>query len=181
MNAEIRSPKSEGIFAAGVILILLFCGCNRTSDPSKSGTDPPPIHVAVDRVEACPAVVEQSFIGTVVPLRRTVVASPVEGQVVEFGARKGSFVKTPRNSPEGGNGVVPLRRLRTNEAAIDIAGAVAELEAREHELDELKLSAPRETEQAKARMKAAETVMKLAESRLKCAQELHHQRITSVW
>lgn len=157
-----------------LILLLLVCGCGRASDSAKSKTEPPPLLVAVAPVEERSAVVEQTFVGTVLPLRTAVVASPAEGQVVEFLARKGSCVKAA-----GSKGAVPLARLRTNEAALEIAGAVAELDFRQHELEEAKLSAPRETEQAKARKDAAEAVMNFAESRLNRAQKLHHERMAS--
>jgi len=159
---------------SSLLLTLLVCSCGRSPDSSKSKTEPPPILVAAAPVEECAAVVEQSFVGTVLPLRTAVVASPVEGQVVEFLGKKGSFVKAA-----GRKGAVPLARLRTNEVATEIAGAEAELQLRQHELDEVKLSAPREMEQAKARLDSAEAAMKLAQSRLKREQTLYKQAITS--
>ena len=165
---------TRGFAVSSAMVVLLVCGCHRASDPSKSSAERPQILVAVAPVEECSAVIEQTFVGTVVPLRTAVVAGPVEGQVVEFLARKGSFVKAA-----GREGAMPLARLRTNEVANEIAGALAELDFRQHELAELKLSAPRETEQAKARKDGAETVMKFAQWRLKRVQELHQERIAS--
>lgn len=152
------------LLIGGLILAPAVWGCGRGSDPPASPEDPPPVLVAVAPVKEHAATVEETFVGTVVPLRTAVVASPVEGQVVEFLARKGSLVRA-----QGRDGAVPLVRLRTKGAAIELAGAAAELEARQHELERLRLSAPREIEQARAREDAAEAAMKFAQSRWGCS------------
>ena len=127
------------LLIASLILALAVWGCGRTAGPPTPAEEPPPILVAVAAVEQRTAIVEQTFVGTVVPLRTAIVASPAEGQVVEFLAHKGSFVKAAAQG-----GAVPLVRLRTKEAAIELAGAAAELELRQHELEELRLAAPHE-------------------------------------
>jgi hypothetical protein len=99
------------IVFSSLVVALAVCGCGGPSDPPASATapaeDPPPVLVAVAPVEERPATVEETFVGTVIALRTALVASPVEGQVVEFLARKGGSVKA-----QGQAGATPLVRLR---------------------------------------------------------------------
>ena len=162
------------LLIASLILALAVWGCGRTAGPPTPAEEPPPILVAVAAVEQRTAIVEQTFVGTVVPLRTAIVASPAEGQVVEFLAHKGSFVKAAAQG-----GAVPLVRLRTKEAAIELAGAAAELELRQHELEELRLAAPHEIEQARAKKDAAEATMRFTQTRWKLTQELQVQGAAS--
>lgn len=116
----------------------------------------PPAPVVVARVQEREINVGQTFVGTVVPLRTSTVGSPVEGRVIEFSVNEGDRVKAGQR----------LVQLRTRTLEIELAGAKAERELRQHELAELELTRPKEIEQAEARMLAGKALMDFAASRL---------------
>jgi multidrug efflux pump subunit AcrA (membrane-fusion protein) len=69
----------------------------------------------------------------------------------------------------------PLARLRTQTLEIQLAAAKAELKVREAELEELRLSAPKEIEQAQARKQAAEALMDFTRSRVERSEEIRQR------
>jgi multidrug efflux pump subunit AcrA (membrane-fusion protein) len=109
----------------------------------------------------------QLFVGEVMPARRSVIGSAVDGRVVELGIDVGDEVAAD----------APLARLRTQTLEIELAGAKAELEVRRQLLAELENgSRPQEIEQAKALMEAAAAQKQLAEVRLVRTRELIETR-----
>ncbi len=105
---------------------------------------PPP--VIVPPVVEREVTVRQSFVGTVVPLRTSVVGSAVDGRVLKFLVNEGDTVQAQQ----------PLAVLRTETLEIELAAAEAELILRREELAELKNgSLPEEIAQSEARMRAA--------------------------
>jgi HlyD family secretion protein len=116
----------------------------------------PPTVVAVSPVVEREISASQSFVGTVMPLRKAVVGSAVDGRVIEFPLNEGDRIE------RGGM----LAQLLTDTIQLEIAAAEAELNLRQEELAELKNGTrPGEIEQAKARMVAAEARWKYAEAR----------------
>ncbi len=88
----------------------------------------------------------QATLGTIMPSRRAVIGSAVDGRVVEFLVREGDRVKKDQE----------LAKLLTATIDLELAAATAELELRRHELTEMQNgSLPQEIEQAKARMEAS--------------------------
>jgi HlyD family secretion protein len=87
----------------------------------------------------------QKILGTIMPSRRAVIGSAVDGRVVEFLVRQGDRVDKDQ----------PLASLLTATIELELEAAQAELLLREQELEELKNgSLPEEIEQAKARLDA---------------------------
>jgi RND family efflux transporter MFP subunit len=87
------------------------------------------------------------FIGTALPLRRSIVGSAVDGRVTALNVEVGDEVK------EG----EAIAQLLTNTLELELAAAKADYKLREAELAELKNGAlPQELAQAKSRLTAAE-------------------------
>ncbi len=122
-----------------------------------------PAPVAFTRVVSREVAASQSYVGTVMPSRQSVIGSAVDGRVVEFLAEAGQRVK---------KGDV-LARLRTTTIELELASAKAELKLREAELAELvNGSRPEEIDQARARFKAAEAAFRYAQANRKRLQSL---------
>jgi len=161
---------------------LLLAGCPASERPPQQ---PPPALVAVSTVLEREVTIEQTFVGTVKPLRVSTVGSLMEGRVVEFLVNEGDYVrakeKTERGNPNGREteDVRPLVRLRTESVEIELAAARAELSVREAEWSELTASAPKEIDQARARKEAAAALREFTQSRLKRTRELHAQGVAS--
>ena len=106
----------------------------------------PPVNVS--------PVVEQSvaaghtFVGTVMPLRKSTVGSPIDGRVMDFFVNEGEAVRAGQ----------PVAQLRTKTLELELAAARAELKFRQEELRELENGCPEEIEQAEARLKSLEPV-----------------------
>jgi RND family efflux transporter MFP subunit len=109
----------------------------------------------------------QTFVGTVMPLKKAIVGSAVDGRVVEFPLNEGDRV-------EKGDA---LAQLLTDTIKLEIETAEAELRLHEQHLAELKNGTrPAELEQAKARMNAAHARMNYAKARRARADALYQQR-----
>lgn len=110
------------------------------------------------------------FVGTVRPLKRSVVGSAADGRVVEFPINIGDRVE---------EGQV-LAQLLTETIALEKAAAEAELALRREELAELENgSLPEEIEQARARMEAAAATKKYLASRRERMERLRQSNAAS--
>lgn len=107
----------------------------------KPGATPPPSPVFVETLREEQISEGHSFVGTLMPLRASVVGSAAAGRVEEFLVNEGDPVKKGQ----------PIARLRTGIIQAELDAAKAELQAREAEFEELKNGArPDELEQARA-------------------------------
>lgn len=105
----------------------------------------------------------ETFIGTVMPARRTVVGSGADGRVRELLVNDGEEVRKGD----------PVARLRSKTLQIELAVAEAQLDVREHGLEELEHgSLPQEIAQAKARVLDARAVMEYSRSQYKRMKSL---------
>lgn len=96
----------------------------------------------------------QAVLGTVRPTRRAVIGSAVDGRVTEFLVREGDRVEAD----------APLARLLTATIELERDAAQAELELRQHELEELQHgSRPEEIDQAEARLEASRVAAQFLE------------------
>lgn len=111
-----------------------------------------------------------TFVGTVVPARRSLIGSAVDGRVEVFPKNDGDRVK---------KGDV-LAQLRTRTLELELAATKADLKAVEAELAELTNgSRPEEIAQAKARREAAESLMTFTAARQKRFQTLYERKSIS--
>lgn len=105
----------------------------------------------------------QTFIGTVVPVKRAVIGSAVEGRVVELLVEDGTRVEAGQ----------PLAQLLTTTIGLEVQAAEAELTLREEELKELEQGTRKEeVEAALANRKAAEVDRDYASRKLALIQRL---------
>jgi len=104
----------------------------------------------------------RTFVGTVLPSRRSVIGSAVEGRVLDLKVNDGDWVK------EGDT----LAELRTVTIKLELEAAQAELEVRKHALDESKSSLPVEKQQAQAALARTQAVSAYAKARLTRAEAL---------
>ncbi len=100
----------------------------------------------------------QSFVGTVLPLKKSAVGTAVDGRVTEYPINEGDRVKKGQ----------PLAKLLTETISLQIVAAQAELKFREEELRELSNGwRKEEIEQAAAKMEAARSRREFTTQRLK--------------
>jgi RND family efflux transporter MFP subunit len=127
------------------------------------GQGPPPTLVAVSPVVEREVVGRQTSVGTVMPLKNSIVGSAVDGRVIEYPLNEGDRVE---------QGQV-LAQLLTETIDLEIAAAEAELDLRKHQLAELENGTrPEEIAQMKARMLAAEARVRYAQARRARAEKL---------
>jgi RND family efflux transporter MFP subunit len=122
--------------------------------------------VAVSPVTEQEVVGSQTSVGTVTPLRKSIVGSAVAGRVIEFPLNEGDRVERGQT----------LAQLLTDTIEIEVAAAEAELDLRKHQLAELQNGTrPEEIAQMKARMLAAEARVGYAQVRRARAENLFRQ------
>lgn len=125
-----------------------------------------PALVEVTAVEQREVGSAQTFVGTVMPSKKSIVGSAVDGRVVEFPINEGDHVKAGET----------LAQLLTETISLELAASEAELELRKQELAELESgSRPEEIQQARARMDAAKARMEYTRLRLQRVQTLFRQ------
>ncbi len=125
---------------------------------------PPPVVVA--RVIKKEVASGQTYVGTVMPSKRSAVGSAVDGRVTKYPVNVGDRVEKGQ----------ALCQLLTETISLQIKAAEAEKRLRESELAELKSgSRPEEVSQAEARMQAAQSTRDFAAARLKRAVQLAKQ------
>lgn len=110
------------------------------------------------------------FVGTVHPLRRSVVGSSVDGRVTEFPLNAGDAVKAKQ----------PLAQLLTAQITIQIAAAKADLQLKLEEANELKNgSRPEEIREAKAKAASALALHDYAKAKLQRTKSLFERNAVS--
>lgn len=137
--------------APGAFAVLLLAAPGQTLH-----AQPGPTKVVVAPVVQRDVAAGQSFVGTVMPARTSVVGGPIGGRVDVFAVNEGDRVTKGQM----------LCKLRTRTIELELASAKAELEARKQELEELERGwRPEEIEQARARLAGAEAMMKYRRAR----------------
>ncbi len=128
---------------------------------------PPAMVVAVSPIVEREVSAAQTFVGTVMPLRKATIGSAVDGRVIEYPLDEGDRVERGQM----------LAQLHTDTIELELAAAEAELVLRKQALAELENGTrPEEIEQAKARMIAAQARGQYAQTRRKRAETLFQQR-----
>jgi HlyD family secretion protein len=150
-----------------VFLLSLWAARPADLQAAPPGPSSKPVKVAEifqDRLN-----VERAFVGSVIPTDVSQVGSTVESRVVEM------FVEAGDRVQKGDK----LAQLRTQTTQIQLEMAKAELELLDHELQRLKISLPKQLDQAKARMLAAEALKKFTNARLARSKSLSSDQIIS--
>lgn len=116
------------------------------------------------------AEVGHSFVGSVHPVRRSVIGSSLDGRITEFLVNAGDRV-TARQ---------PLAKLLSRQIEIQIAAAEAELKLKQEELRELKNGArPDEKREAAARAAAAQAAYDYMQQKLQRTKALFERKALS--
>jgi len=146
-------------------IVVSFCICALFSG-----------HLFAQRGPAAVAVAEiveqelasgQTFVGTVLPIKRSVIGSAVGGRVSEFPVNEGDFVRAKQ----------PLAQLLINTINLELDAEKAELEFRKHELAELENgSRPDEIKKAQALMLAAKADSEYQQKRRKRLESLYERK-----
>ena len=117
---------------------------------------PPAAPVVVSPVTEQTVSATQTLVGTIMPLRTSVVGSAVDGRLVEFFVNEGDAVKAGQ----------PLAQVLTNTIEIDLARAKAEEDLRRSELEEMENgSRPEEIAMFAARMQSAQATLEYLTAR----------------
>jgi len=140
------------------------------SFPAESLGQRGPAPVVVSNVVEADVAIGQSFVGTVVPVRRAAVGSAVDGRVADFPIHEGDFVRKGD----------ALTQLLTATISLEVEAAERELELRQYEFDELKNgSRKEEIEQSEAIMQAAQATKDYQEKRLARIRELFTRNVVN--
>ncbi len=147
-----RNTSSNAAVAGRLTFGLVVLVMATRVDAQNPGSKPPAAPVLAEAVQQQDVVIRHTFVGTVTPTRTSVVGSMVEGQVIEFRAREGDFVRQGET----------LAQLRLTKLKIQLAGAVASQELLKSQLEDLRVSLPIEVKQAQARKQAADALQEYA-------------------
>jgi multidrug efflux pump subunit AcrA (membrane-fusion protein) len=129
-----------------------------------------PALVEVAEVVAREVASGQTFVGTVMPPRRAVIGSAVDGRVVEVLFEEGDRVE--KNEP--------LAQLLTETIQLELEAAEAELDLRRQQLAEMENgSLPEEIEQARSRMEQTRVSSEFRQKEYQRLSLLDRQRATS--
>jgi HlyD family secretion protein len=116
------------------------------------------------------AEVGHSFVGSVHPVRRSIIGSSLDGRVTEFLVNAGDRV-TARQ---------PLAKLLSRQIEIQIAAAEAELKLKQEELRELKNGArPEEKRESTARVAGAQAAYDYMQQKLQRTKALFERKALS--
>jgi RND family efflux transporter MFP subunit len=168
MRGSDRSTPIRWVFqhrvrlAGCLVAILLASSFTESLCAQERGPGMTAASVVAGVVEQRDVVIQQRFVGTVKPRRTSTVGSPVEGRVVEFFVREGDYLEAGQT----------LVQLRVESLEIELAGAKAQLELLRSELEDLRISQPKEVKQAEARMRAAAALRDYAQRRLLRGEDL---------
>jgi HlyD family secretion protein len=141
LNFELR-----GVIA---VLFLAFVSSTATAQAPKGKGGPPAqpaAKVFVEEVRVDAINEPKTFVGTVRPLRKSLVGSAVPGRVEEYLVNDGDFVQKGQ----------PIAKLRTGIIQAEVNAASAELRVQKAALAELETSFVDEVEQGRAKLKLAE-------------------------
>lgn len=145
--------------------VVVFYLCTVLSEPIFAQRGPATVDVA--KIVEQKLASGQIFVGTVMPIKRSIIGSAVGGRVAEFPVNEGDYVRAKQ----------PLAQLLTNTINLELDAAQAELEFRKHERDELMNgSRPDEIKKAKALMLAAKAGTEYQQKRLKRLESLYSRK-----
>jgi len=161
-------PWFVRLLAAAAVLMCLAAA--RAQPPQQPAT------VIVTPIVLQEVAAGQTFVGVVVPSKRSVIGSAVDGRVVELFVNDGDPVRmveaADKKAPQG----QPLAQLLTETVSIEIEATRAEMELRKQELAEMLAgSRPEEIARTKAQRGATQALMEFAQSRLKRTKALFEQ------
>jgi RND family efflux transporter MFP subunit len=168
----------HGVSPLSMILgltLLLAWGALATAQPPQQ-----PVTVIVAPVVQREISAGQTFVGAVVPPRRSIIGSAVDGRVSALYVDAGDAIGPPQPDKDGKQRGQPIAQLLTDTISIEIASARAEMLLRRNELAELEAgSRPEEIAEVKARLGAAQALKDFAKARYERTKSLFDQSNTA--
>ncbi len=157
-----RLPQTGLCLGWGSLLLAAMAGCG--SETASARRPPPgPALIRVASIERKLVPPRVTIVGSVVPIRTSIVASGANGIVERFDVEQGQFIKM-------GHLLSQLRMVTTN---LGIDEAEAWLRERKRGWDELVAGSRQEDkDEASAKMKATEAIMHNADNKLTRAKSL---------
>ncbi len=143
-------PKSTGILFSMGILALAHPAL---AQAPKGAPQSPKVFVAPARFDKVSE--PKTFVGTIKPLRKSIVGSAAPGRVEEYLVNEGDFVKKGQ----------PIAHLRRGIIGAEKKSAEAELTLRKAELAELEGSWQDEIVQAKAKLASAQAMLSFRQAK----------------
>ena len=152
------------IAVPSLLLLGLVTGCAPAAaqPPGKGKAPPPPPKVLVTPAITAEVPEYRTFVGTVWPVRRSLVGSAAPGRVEEFLVNDGDPVKAGQ----------PIAHLRRGIIQAELDAAKATLLVREAELKELETSFQDEVDQAQAKVSLAEANLDYRRAKLERSKKL---------
>ncbi|HUG71108.1 MAG TPA: efflux RND transporter periplasmic adaptor subunit [Pirellulaceae bacterium] len=158
----------------GIVSLLVLAAHTAAQPPQQ------PVTVIVAPIAQREVSAGQTFVGAVVPPRRSIIGSAVDGRVSELYVDAGDPIGPPQSDQEGIERGQPIAQLLTDTISIEIAAARAEMLLRQHELAELEAgSRPEEIAEAKARLGAAQALKDFTKARFDRTKALFEQSKTA--
>ncbi|HZN32609.1 MAG TPA: efflux RND transporter periplasmic adaptor subunit [Pirellulaceae bacterium] len=144
--------------------LLLSTGQSPAQPPKGGGKfgPPPAPKVLVTAARGDTIAEPRSFVGTVKPIRRSLVGSAVAGRVEEYLINDGDPVKAGQ----------PIAHLRRGVIQAELNVAKGDLQVREAELGELQKSFQEEVEQAQAKLANAQATLTYRENKMQRSRAL---------
>jgi HlyD family secretion protein len=130
--------------------------------PGKGAFTPPPPKVLVTSARADIVAEPRTFVGTVKPIRRSLIGSAVPGRVEEYLVNEGDAVKAGQ----------PIAILRRGIIQAELDAAKGQLAVRQAELAEMEKSYQEEMEQAVARLTNAQAQLSYRQAKLERSRNL---------
>ncbi len=144
-----------------LLFVITAAACAQAPKGAPPPAPPPPrVFVATTRIETIDE--PKSFVGTVMPLRKSVVGSAAPGRVEEYLVNEGDFVKKGS----------PIAHLRRGIIGAEKRAAEAELEVRKAALAEMEHSHQDEIDQFKAQLAVAEANLHFQTAKAERAKSL---------
>jgi len=162
-------PRSRSRPVGRFLIACFLLGIAAVATAQPPAGLPPPARVIVAEVRSAELPTGKTFVGSVTPVRTSVVGSLVEGRVEELAVNEGDHVEKDQ----------ALARLRTKQTEIQLAAAKAQLASLQQEELVLKKTLPLEINQAQARLGAAKALLKLAQLRWDRTKPLYDRKAIS--
>lgn len=155
------------VLVVGIVLVAIaFRGVlpaqGPKAAPGKAGFVPPPPKVIVTSARADTISEPRTFVGTVEPIRRSLVGSAAPGRVEEYLINEGDFVKAGQ----------PIAVLRRGIIQAEVNAAKGQLHVRQAELAEMEKSYQEEMDQAIARLANAQAQLAFRQAKQERSRSL---------
>jgi HlyD family secretion protein len=124
--------------------------------PGKAGFAPPPPKVLITAVRTDTVAEPRTFVGTVMPIRRSLVGSAASGRVEEYLINEGDAVQAGQ----------PIAQLRRGIIQAELDVAKGQLAVRQAELGEMEKAYQEEFDQSQAKLAQAQALLAFRQSKM---------------